>query len=116
LALDGCHLIERHNNQPKVGRNDGLEVGVTASWAIRSGWDVVLSFGPFKGGTKNNENKTHPGLRWPPHSSLHATTNQKHASATKEMKQKRFDQGGAQQKRDAIILGTNELTGGKKLK
>jgi hypothetical protein len=47
---------------------------------------------------------------------LHATTNQKHAGTTEEMKKKRFDRGGAWQKHNTIILGMIELGRGKKLK
>ncbi len=115
LAYDGCHLMERHNNQPKVGGSNGLGVGVAMSWAIRLGWVVILSFGPSKWATKNNKNKTRP-IRCLPDNILHATTNQNHLSRTKEMMEKRFDWGGAQRKRDTIILGTIDLSGGKKLK
>ncbi len=33
-----------------------------------------------------------------------------------EMKEKRFDWGGARRKHDTIVWGTTELGGGKKLK
>jgi hypothetical protein len=48
LSLDDYYLMERHNNQPKAGGSNGLEVGMTASWAMRVGWDVILLFGPSK--------------------------------------------------------------------
>jgi hypothetical protein len=38
-----------------------------ASWAIRVGWDVILSFGPSKILTKNNEKTTRRGPRRPQH-------------------------------------------------
>jgi hypothetical protein len=48
LTLDDRYSMERNNNQLKVGCSDGLEVGATASWAMRVGWDVILLFGPSK--------------------------------------------------------------------
>ena len=46
FALDGYHLMEGHNNQPKVGGSDGLQGGATAGWAIRVVRGVIPSFGP----------------------------------------------------------------------
>ncbi len=43
--LGDCHLMGRHNNQPKVGGSEGGEVGETARWAITQGLDVIPSFG-----------------------------------------------------------------------
>jgi hypothetical protein len=45
LTLDGCHLMERLNDQPKDGSSNGLEVGAMPSWAISLGEDVILLFG-----------------------------------------------------------------------
>jgi hypothetical protein len=47
-AIARLPLMEIHNNQPKVGISNELEVGSKASLVMRVGWDVILSFGPSK--------------------------------------------------------------------
>ncbi len=44
LALDNRHLMERHDNQPKVGGSNELEVEAMASWGIWVVWDIILLF------------------------------------------------------------------------
>jgi hypothetical protein len=84
-----------------------------ASWAMRVGWVLILSFGPSKWRQKNNKNKKLRSHRRPPNNILHATTNQKHVDAMKEMKEKSLDQGGVRWKYGTIILGMIKLGGGK---
>ncbi len=54
--------------------------------------------------------------KWPPIDVFNATTNQKHAGVTEEVKGKKFDGGGARGNGNAIVLGAIELGRGKKIK
>jgi hypothetical protein len=36
--------MERHDNQPKVGGSNELEVEAMASWGIWVVWDIILLF------------------------------------------------------------------------
>jgi hypothetical protein len=63
---------------------------------------------------KKVKNKIHPGLRRPPTNKSHTTINKKHAGATKEGQERRFDRHGAWGGRNLIVLGTIKLGRGVK--
>jgi hypothetical protein len=87
FALDGCHLMGGHNNQPKVGINGGrgIEEERRPGWNMWGG--VVSLLGAANQQRKKTTTKIHPGLRRPPPNENHTTTNQKHAGAMKEVKE-----------------------------
>ncbi len=87
LALDGCRLMEGHNNQPKVGIDGGRGIEEERR-PRRNVWGgVVSSLGAANRRSKKRTTKIRCGLRWPPANENHTTTNQKHAGATKEVKE-----------------------------
>ncbi len=94
LALDGRCLMEGHNNQPKVGINGGrgIEQERRPGRKVWGGVDSLLR------AANRQRNKTTTkircGLRWPPTNENHTTTNQKHAGATKEVKDGSCDRQG----------------------
>ncbi len=55
--------------------------------------DIVASFQAANGMMKRVENKINRGLRWPPTNKSHTTINKKHAGATNEGQERRFDSG-----------------------
>ncbi len=87
LALDGCRLMGRHNNQPKVGINGerGIEEERRPG---RNVWGGVVSLlGAANQRRKKTRTKICCDLRGPLTNENHTTTNQKHASAMKEVKE-----------------------------
>ncbi len=87
LALDGCHLMGGHNNQPKVGIDSGRSIEEERRPG-RNVWGGVLSLlGAANQRRKKTTTKICCGLRRPPMNENHITTNQKHAGATKEVKE-----------------------------
>ncbi len=98
LALDGRHLMEGHNNQPKVGINGGRGIEEERRPG-RNVWEgVVSSLGAANPRRKKSTTKIRRGLRRPPMNENHTTTNQKHAGVTKEVKEgscyRRGERGG----------------------
>jgi len=55
--------MEGHNNQPKVGGDDGLRVWETAGWGDNGCLGRDPSFGPSNRATKKNWMKIRRGLR-----------------------------------------------------
>ncbi len=94
LALDGCCLMGGHNNQPKVGIDGGrgIEEERRPGRNVRGG--VVSSLGAVNQWRKIMTTKIRRGLRQPPTNENHTTTNQKHANATKEVKEGSCDRRG----------------------
>jgi hypothetical protein len=87
FALDGCRLMEGHNNQPKVGIDNGRGIEEERPPG-RNVWGGVVSLlGVANQRRKKMTTKIRCGLRWPPKNENHTTTNQKHAGATKEVKE-----------------------------
>jgi hypothetical protein len=86
FALDDPHLMEGHNNQPKVSIDNGR--GIEAERQLgRNVWGgVVSSLGVANRRRKKTTTKIRRGLRRPPTNENHTTTNLKHAGATKEVK------------------------------
>ncbi len=87
FALDGCHLMEGHNNQPKVGIDNGRGIEAERRPGRNMWGGVVSSLGAANQRRKQRTTKICCGLRRPPTNEYHTTTNQKHASATKEVKE-----------------------------
>ncbi len=86
MALDGRCLMGGHNNQPKVGINGGRGIEEERQLG-RNVWGGVVSLlGVVNRQRKKTTTKIRRGLRWLPTSENHTTTNQKHASATREVK------------------------------
>jgi hypothetical protein len=80
LALDGCRLFVRHNNQPIVGGSNRMDDGEDA----RPGWSVwrgcFSDFGAANRTTRKiTKIKYEEGVIWPLFDILQATTNQKQA-------------------------------------
>jgi hypothetical protein len=94
FALDGHRFMGGHNNQPKVGINGGrgIEKERQSGWNVWGG--VVSLLGAANGRRKKTTTKIRHGLRRPPTNENHTTTNQKHAGATKEMKEGSCDRQG----------------------
>ncbi len=66
FALDGCCLMEGHNNQPKVGINDGRVIEEKRQPG-RNVWGGVVSLlGAANQQRKKTTTKIRRGLRWPP--------------------------------------------------
>jgi hypothetical protein len=87
LALDGRCLMEGHNNQPKVGIDGGRGIEEERRPG-RNVWGGVVSLlGAANQRSKKTTTKIRRGLRRPPTNENHTTTNQKHAGATKEVKE-----------------------------
>ncbi len=94
FALDGRRLMGGHNNQPKVGI-DG-ERGIEEERRPgRNVWGGVVSLlGAANLQRKITTTKIRHGLRWLPTNESHTTSNQKHAGATKEVKEGSCDRQG----------------------
>ncbi len=94
LALDGHCLMGGHNNQPKVGIDGGR--GIEEERRPRQNvWGGVVSLlGAVNRQRKKTATKIRHGLRRMPTNENHTTTNQKHADATKEVKEGSCDQQG----------------------
>ncbi len=94
FALDGRRLMGGHNNQPKVGINGGRGIEEERQPG-RNVWGGVVS---LLGAANRRRNKTttkiHCGFRQLPKNEHHTTTNQKHAGATKEVKEGSCNQRG----------------------
>jgi hypothetical protein len=87
LALDGRRLMGGHNNQPKVGIDGGRGIEEERQPG-RNVWGGVVSLlGVANKRRKKMTTKIRRGLRRPPTNENHTTTNQKHAGATKEVKE-----------------------------
>ncbi len=94
LALDGRRLMEGYNNQPKVGINGGRGIEEERQLG-RNVWGGVVSLlGAANQQRKKTTTKIRHGLRQLPMNENHTTTNQKHAGATKEVKEGSCDQQG----------------------
>jgi hypothetical protein len=87
FALDGHCLMGGHNNQPKVGINGGRGVEEERQLGRNVWGGVVSSLGAANQQRKIRITKIRRGLRRPPTNKNHTTTNQKHAGATKEVKE-----------------------------
>jgi hypothetical protein len=94
FAIDGCHLMGGHNNQPKVGIDGerGIEEERQPGQNMWGG--VVSLLGAENRQRKKTTMKLHHGLRRPPTNENYTTTNQKHAGATEEVKEGSCDQRG----------------------
>jgi hypothetical protein len=96
LHCGGRLLIGGHNNQIKVGVDVGGDVGEETRPG-RNVWGGVVSLNrALNRRRKKIQNKTRCGLRWLPTSETKATTNQKHARATKGIWARGFGRWGAQ--------------------
>jgi hypothetical protein len=87
LALDGCRLMGGHNNQQKVGINGGRGIEEERPLGQNMWGGVVSLLGVANRRRKKTTTKIRRGLRPPPTNENHTTTNQKHAGATKEVKE-----------------------------
>ncbi len=87
LALDGRRLMGGHNNQPKVSINGGRGIEEERRPGRNVWGGIVSSLGVANCQRRKMTTKIHRGLRWPPTNENHTTTNQKHAGATKEVKE-----------------------------
>ncbi len=94
LALDGRRWIGGHNNQPKVGIDGGRGIEEERR-PRRNVWGgVVSSLRAANQQRKKTTTKIRCGLRRPPTNKNCATTNQMHASLTKEVKEGSCDRQG----------------------
>ncbi len=91
FALDGCCLMGGHNNQPKVGIDGGRGIEEERRLGRNVWGGVVSSLGAANQRRNKTTTKMHCGLRRPPMNENHTTTNQKHAGATKEVKEGSWD-------------------------
>jgi hypothetical protein len=87
FALDGHHLMEGHNNQPKVGIDNGRGIEEERQLGRNVWGDVVSSLGAANQQRNKTTTKICRGLRRSPTNENHTTTNQKHSGATKEVKE-----------------------------
>jgi hypothetical protein len=87
LALDGCCLMGGYNNQPKVGIDGGRGIEEERQPGRTVWGGVVSSLGEANRQRKKTTTKIRHGLRQPQTNENHTTTNQKHAGATKEVKE-----------------------------
>ncbi len=87
FALDGRCLMGGHNNQPKVGINGGRGIEEERQPRRNMWGGVVSSLVAGNQRRKKTTTKIRCGLRRPPTNENHTTTNQKHANATKEVKE-----------------------------
>jgi hypothetical protein len=94
FALDGRRLMEGHNNQPKVSINDGRGIEEERRPGRNVWKGVVSSLGAANRRRKKIIMKICCGLRRPLTNENHTTTNQKHAGATKEVKEGSCDWRG----------------------
>jgi hypothetical protein len=109
FALDGRCLMGGHNNQPKVGIEcgRGIEEEMQPGQNVWGG--VVSSLGAAIQQRKKTTAKIRRGLRRPPTNENHTTTNQKHAGATKEVKE------GSCDRREEWRGSTNRSFGGDRV-
>ncbi len=107
LALDGCRrLMEGHNNQPKVSINGGRGIEEERRPGRNMWGGVVSSLGAANRRRRKTTTKIRRGLRRPPTNENHTTTNQKHASTMKEVKEGSCDwHRGGRGKRESIVWG-----------
>ncbi len=94
FALDGCRLMGGHNNQPKVGIDGGRGIEKERRLGQNVWGGVVSLLGAANQPRKSTTTKICCGLRQLPTNENHTTTNQKHTSATKEVKEGSCDQRG----------------------
>jgi hypothetical protein len=94
FALDGRRLMKGHNNQPKVGIDDGRGIEEERRPGRNMWGGVVSLLGAANRRRKKKTTKIRRGLKWPPTNENHTTTNQKHAGAMKEVKERSCDQQG----------------------
>jgi hypothetical protein len=89
LALDGRRLMGGHNNQPKVGITGGRGIKEERRPGRNVWGGVVSSLGAANRRTKKLQRKyvVALDLRRPLTNNNHTSTNQKHAGATKEVKE-----------------------------
>ncbi len=94
FALDGRHLMGGHNNQPKVGIDSGrgIEEERRPGWNKWGGCCLFAWNGKLT--KEKNVKKICRGLRRPPTNENYTTTNQKHAGATKEVKEESCNRQG----------------------
>ncbi len=104
-------MVLQHNNQPKVGVRG--RSGIGHNLGGMRGADAVPSLGVANCASKKKKIR---GLKWPLIDISNATTNQNYVGMMEERKARRFDQGGAWEKRGSIVLRAIELRGDKKLK
>ncbi len=94
LALDGRRLMGGHNDQPIVSIDGGRGIEEERR-PVRNVWGgVVTSLGVANQQRKKTTTKIRRGLRPLPTNENHTTTNQKHAGATKEVKEGSCDRQG----------------------
>jgi hypothetical protein len=105
LALDGRRLMGGHNNQPKVGVNDGRGVGEeTLPGRIRTCVGVLsLRSGQQIEREKKSKIKYVVALGGAGQQN-HTTTNQKHVGATKEGMETMSESGGARRGRTRALF------------
>jgi hypothetical protein len=98
LALDGRRLMVGHNNQPKVGIDSGRGIEEKRQPGRNVWGGVVFLLRAANLRRKKMTPKIRRGLRRPPTNENHTATNQKHAGATKEVKEdscyRRGERGG----------------------
>jgi hypothetical protein len=109
FALDGCHLMGEHINQPKVGIDGwrGIEEERRPGWNV---WGSVVSLlGAANQQRKKTTTKIGRGLRRLPTIENHTTTNQKHAGATKEVNEGSCDRRGEHGGSANRLFGGNQV-------
>ncbi len=107
LALDGRRLMGGHNNQPKVGIDSGRGVEEERRPG-RNVWGCVdSSLGAVNRRRKKMTTKIRRGLRQLPTNENHTTTNQKHAGATKEVKEGSCNRQGERRESANQLIGGN---------
>jgi hypothetical protein len=87
FALDCRRLMRGHNNQPKAGIDGGRGIEEERRPGRNMWGGVVSLLGVANQQRKKMTTKICCGLRQPPTNENHTTTNQKHAGATKEVKE-----------------------------
>jgi hypothetical protein len=111
LALDFRRLMGGYNNQPKVGINGGRGIEEERRPGQNMWGGVVSLLGVANQQRKKTTMKIHRGFRQLPMNENHTTTNQKHAGATKEVKEESWDRQG----QGACGGSTNQLSGGNQV-
>jgi hypothetical protein len=94
FALDGRRLMEGHNNQPKVGMDNGRGIEEERRPGRNVWGGFVSSHGAANRRRKKTTTKIRCGLRRPPTNENHTTTSQKHAGAMKDEKEGSYDRLG----------------------